>query len=650
MSVFTPVNLELELPNLNKPSLPNIMSSKPALSKTNQPVKVAKRLELSHPSPAGPAGRSSNRDMSNHDQKPQNPYRLHRLAGQRPHPHGLGSSHDSLPKPHNLRYFKSFESLDPDKQPPPHVLESMDKHDLSDKYDLFPTRHHKTKMLQHLADLKSSLEKYEASNIVNGARMFEEILNKFDMLIADDSYYAQVMRKFSLLIKAGIFFDRTQDSNVIHLVHAVNNKNFKSIFFGDFGKSTHQTLLDLLTSVLKIYKKDTDYLEALLDETKDEVKQKEEIITLLTKELKVKDELISKENQDMKDFKTKLDIYEYKNNYDFEGNLIKKSFMENYGQLIKLFDEMKESEMIYRNKSMSQAADIDKLKDKAAKLADVTRRLYVYKEELDNWGTRLVEDFHKLKRGVKDIREAHEAAVKTFEDMKLLRASEVNVQAHFDTKVMSKLGVLQHDHYDAVAKKVNEYVLDKIAKETHAVLSQDSKLRFYSERKIQLPQAAAGTAVGTQQELDASSFRKKKTKKLDSPLPSQRRMKNSSNSIGKSSPARTKKALQIVTPEKSRPETPDNDGKESFKFGANTQKGAAGAVTISPRSPVISNAAPNLSQKSIIALDQKSKKEEIFNDTTQATKKLEVLIAKHFETIDGITNLIGKLEESIVDS
>ena len=66
------------------------------------------------------------------------------------------------------------------------------------------------------------------------------------------------------------------------------------------------------------------------------------MIRLLSEELSVKDSLVSKQPTTILEFKTRLDVYHYRNNYEFEGNLLKQSFMDNYGQLIKMYEQLKE--------------------------------------------------------------------------------------------------------------------------------------------------------------------------------------------------------------------------------------------------------------------------------------------------------------------
>jgi hypothetical protein len=128
-------------------------------------------------------------------------------------------------------------------------------------------------MLASLADLKSVVDRYDPNYLEDSGKAFKDIFEVFDRLICDDSYYSQVMRKLSALFKAGIYYDKSTEHNkIIEKVRSVNNKNFKSIFYANFGKKEQATLYDSLCSVLDVYKADTDFLEELLNQEKNVVK------------------------------------------------------------------------------------------------------------------------------------------------------------------------------------------------------------------------------------------------------------------------------------------------------------------------------------------------------------------------------------------
>lgn len=123
-----------------------------------------------------------------------------------------------------------------------------------------------------VADLKRVVDKYDQNNIIDGSAVFSELFAAFDKLISDESLYARTMRKFSSLLKAGIFFDHASSaSSIVSKVKAVRNDRFKAIFFGQFGKNNPATLFDSLCSVLDVYKEDTDYLEDIFEREKKEV-------------------------------------------------------------------------------------------------------------------------------------------------------------------------------------------------------------------------------------------------------------------------------------------------------------------------------------------------------------------------------------------
>ena len=109
---------------------------------------------------------------------------------------------------------------------------------------------------------------------------------------------------------------------------------------------------------MQVYQKDTEYLESLLVEQKLLTEKQVEIVKMLGKELSVKDTLLAGTQTgeqaagaastpptlSVPEFKSKLDVFEYKNNFEFEGKLIKAAFMENYGQLLSLVEGYRETE------------------------------------------------------------------------------------------------------------------------------------------------------------------------------------------------------------------------------------------------------------------------------------------------------------------
>ena len=68
------------------------------------------------------------------------------------------------------------------------------------------------------------------------------------------------------------------------------------------------------------------------------------MIDMMAKDLSFKDSLLLKEDVEFKDFKSKLDIYAYRNNHDFEGTLIQQSFFETYEFLVNQNEQLKSSE------------------------------------------------------------------------------------------------------------------------------------------------------------------------------------------------------------------------------------------------------------------------------------------------------------------
>ena len=74
-------------------------------------------------------------------------------------------------------------------------------------------------MIEGIATLQGVLDRYPLPlKNTDYSKMFSELFAVFDALIADDSYYSAVMRRFSSYLKTGIFFDSAGQQSLFELV------------------------------------------------------------------------------------------------------------------------------------------------------------------------------------------------------------------------------------------------------------------------------------------------------------------------------------------------------------------------------------------------------------------------------------------------
>ena len=92
----------------------------------------------------------------------------------------------------------------------------------------------------------------------------------FSNLISDESHYSQVMRRLLNFLKVGILLDQSPDSRITKLITAINDKNFRTLVYANFGRKEPPTLAGTLCTVLELYKQDTDNLKLEVEKQKEE--------------------------------------------------------------------------------------------------------------------------------------------------------------------------------------------------------------------------------------------------------------------------------------------------------------------------------------------------------------------------------------------
>lgn len=118
----------------------------------------------------------------------------------------------------------------------------------------------------------------------------------------------------------------------------------------------------------------------------------------------MKDSLVSKQPTTVHEFKTRLDVYHYRNNYEFEGNLLKQSFMDNYGQLIKMYEQLKEEAALDKHELAHASAMLKTILGDKDRLGDVTRKIHIYREQLEVFSVELQERYYKLQKLQEQVR------------------------------------------------------------------------------------------------------------------------------------------------------------------------------------------------------------------------------------------------------
>lgn len=334
----------------------------------------------------------------------------------------------------SVKYFEMLPSLNMNKQTASkQEVGSRDLPQLSDKFDLFPTRSQRVQLVEKLSEFKSALDSVNVSAIESAGSTLAPLFSLFDGLISDNSYFSSTMRTFSSLLQACLFFSpASTPASMLSLIHATHNNSFKQIFFGSFGQSHPQSYFDLLRQTVQVYQKDTEYLESLLVEQKGLTEKQVEIVKMLGKELAVKDTLLAGTqtgeqvtggaNGDAQkpvsvasvtEFKSKLDVFEYKNNFEFEGKLIKAAFMENYGQLLSLVDGYRETEAQLKKQLHEATLELEFLRAKHMESGKHHSRLQHIREDLDVLSVGLVEAWHRVDKPVNHLLRAARTSPKT---------------------------------------------------------------------------------------------------------------------------------------------------------------------------------------------------------------------------------------------
>ena len=324
-------------------------------------------------------------------------------------------------KNNSVKYFDVFPSLNLNKQTQLKTETSAKEGvQVSEKFDLFPTRMQRVNLVEKLSQFKSALDSVSPAAIQSAGSTLAPLFALFNSLISDSSYFSSTMRTFSAVLHTCLFFSPSScPTNLLSQIHATRNNSFKQIFFGGFGQAHPLSYFDLLLSVIQAYQKDTEYLESLLVDQKLETEKKEEIIRLLGKELEVKDTLLSgnhkggqttAENASLPEFKSKLDVFAYKNNFEFEGKLIKAAFMENYEQMLGLVEGYRTSEATLKKDLQEARTELLFLRTKYAESRKNHTKLQSLREELDGMSISLVEAWHRVDKAASQLEVSTKAA------------------------------------------------------------------------------------------------------------------------------------------------------------------------------------------------------------------------------------------------
>ena len=200
------------------------------------------------------------------------------------------------------------------------------------------------------------------------------------------------------------------------------------------------------------------------------------MITMMAKDLNIKDTLLMKDNVEFKDFKSKLDIYEYRNNYDFEGNLIQQSFIENYEYLITANEDLKNLEFDTRQQLSTANHNLENFVSQRNSMKLALNDFTKLKDDLIDVKETFVKDSSRLVKAIKDLNNIAKKNLKLLENFKMNVPSDKLAEI-ISEDVRNKTNI----KFDDSSIEVVEKLLNLIGK-TEDV---NTKLNYFiSSRKI----------------------------------------------------------------------------------------------------------------------------------------------------------------------
>ena len=214
---------------------------------------------------------------------------------------------------------------------------------------------------------------------------------------------------------------------------------------------------------------------------------------MMAKDLSIKDSLLLKEKVEFKDFKSKLDIYSYRNNFDFEGTLIQQSFFENYEFLMKQNEELKNSEFELKQQLLSCEHTLESLKKKYNQSCKSITEFTNLKKSLVELREPLIAGYRKADSNLQELLKSMVVYKNLLQSSGTQKTIENPSIRWIPPAIMSQAGILATDEDCAIIKKLVFCLSEVTEKYAHIQVNHSNgELREYKLSKEFTPPESAG--------------------------------------------------------------------------------------------------------------------------------------------------------------
>lgn len=94
-----------------------------------------------------------------------------------------------------------------------------------------PDRSQKIVMADSLMTLRAALDDcFKKSGMISAAT-FQKLLNSFESMVTDQSFYSDTMREFVSVLRKGVFFNEESRSNLLPEIHRLDEEQINSLVF-----------------------------------------------------------------------------------------------------------------------------------------------------------------------------------------------------------------------------------------------------------------------------------------------------------------------------------------------------------------------------------------------------------------------------------
>ncbi len=94
-----------------------------------------------------------------------------------------------------------------------------------------PNKTQKVAIADSLVTIKAELEKCYNRNGPIGASIYQNLLNSFEKMVTDESFYSETMREMISVIRRGVFFNEENRNSVLPEIHRLDEEQINSIIF-----------------------------------------------------------------------------------------------------------------------------------------------------------------------------------------------------------------------------------------------------------------------------------------------------------------------------------------------------------------------------------------------------------------------------------